>query len=257
MTDEPRVVAIVQARMGSTRLPGKVLMDLAGRTMLERVVDRVRRADSLDAVVVATTDSPGDDAIAELCAARSWPCFRGSEADVLDRYYQAAVEAQAAIVVRVTADCPLVDPAVIDDVVERLVRDPDVDYAANSLEPRSYPRGLDVEAVRFETLETAWREADGPESREHVTPYIYNHPERFRLVPVRNDRDLSVHRWTVDTPEDLKLVRWIFEELDDDRAAWADVVALVERSPEVKAWNWHVRQKNPADAGPGPGATSQ
>ena len=149
-----RTIAIIQARMGSTRLPGKVLMDLAGAPLLARVVNRARRATRLDDVVVATTVEPRDTPIAQLCEARGWPCFRGSEADVLDRYYQAAKAFHADVVVRVTSDCPLIDPEVLDHLVEEFLdRQSTLDYAANFLPRPSYPHGLDAEVMWFAVLE--------------------------------------------------------------------------------------------------------
>jgi spore coat polysaccharide biosynthesis protein SpsF (cytidylyltransferase family) len=163
-----RTVAIIQARMGSTRLPGKVLMDLAGEPMLVRVVNRVRRAERLDEVVVATTASPSDDPIFEGCRQRGWAVERGSEKDVLDRYYRAARAHHADVVVRITADCPFVDAGLIDQVVGAFLGG-GYDYVSNVLEPRTYPRGLDVEVFRFSALEKAWQEDRDPSWREHVT----------------------------------------------------------------------------------------
>jgi spore coat polysaccharide biosynthesis protein SpsF len=238
------VVAIIQARVGSTRLPGKVLMDLSGKTMLERVVVRVQRAQSLDAVVVATTASVVDDAIADLCTARQWPCVRGSEHDVLDRYYAAATRWSASVVVRITADCPVVEPSLIDQVVATLEEGKAYDYVSNTLEPRTYPRGLDVEAFTFRALETAWREDRNPSWREHVTPFIYHHPEMFRLRSITREPDLSALRLTVDTPEDLQIIRWIYDAIGHDRFTLDDVLDVLRRKPEWAEFNRHVQQKS-------------
>lgn len=238
------VVAIIQARMGSSRLPGKVLLDLAGEPMLARVVRRVQRAGTIDAVVIATTTEPADDVLADLCAARGWPCFRGSQDDVLDRYYRAAQEFQADVVVRITSDCPLIEPEVIDRVVrEYLARRPTVDYACNFLPRHTYPRGLDVEVFSLGTLERLWREDRNPAWREHVTEFLCQHPERFAIHGVLNDRDLSAMRWTVDTPEDLELVRLISNAFGHDRFSWREVLALLEAHPEWLELNRHVQQK--------------
>jgi spore coat polysaccharide biosynthesis protein SpsF len=238
------VVAIVQARIGSTRLPGKVLHDLAGEPLLARCVERASRARTLNGVVVATTVQEADRAIVDLCATRGWPPFRGSEEDVLDRYYQAAVTYQAEVVVRITSDCPLIEPQVIDWVVDEfLVRQPAVDYAANTLPPRTFPRGLDVEVLRLDVLERVWREDHNPATREHVTPYIYRHPERFCLHRVANEVDDSAMRWTVDTPEDMELVRRIYDHFGHDRFTWREVLALLERQPAWLEINRHVQQK--------------
>ena len=236
-----KVVAIIQARMGSTRLPGKVLLDLAGEPMLARVVARVRRARRVDEVLVATTTETPDDALAALCAERGWLCFRGSETDVLDRYYQAASGRGAEVVVRITSDCPLIDPAVIDAAIEgRELQQ--ADYCANVLR-RTYPRGLDVEVFIFAALETAWREDDKPEWREHVTQFILRHPERFGLTNMSHDEDHSDRRWTVDTPEDFELMEKIYGHFGHDEFSWQEVLALLALHPQWNEINRHIEQK--------------
>lgn len=238
------IVALVQARMGSTRLPNKVLLDLVGEPMLVHVVRRIRRVGMVNEVVVATTMEPSDDAIAACCESRGWPCFRGSRDDVLDRYYQAARHSQAGAIVRITADCPMIDPGLIDRVVrEFLDCQPAVHYACNSMPIKTYPRGLDTEVVRFDALERAWREDQNPGWREHATPYIYRHPELFHLHPVVNPVDYSAMRWTVDTPDDWAFVRRIYEHFGHDRFSWQDVLAALDEHPEWKTINAHVRQK--------------
>lgn len=239
-----RVVAIIQARTGSTRLPNKVLFDLAGEPMLVRVVRRVRRAKRLDQVVVATTEEPADDAIAACCTQHGWPCFRGSRDDLLDRYYQAARQYGAEVIVRITSDCPMIDPGLIDRVVEAfLARQPGVHYAANSMPHKTFPRGLDTEAIRFDALERAWHEDDNPAWREHATCYIYRHPERFNLHCVVADGDYGWMRWTVDTPEDWQFVLRVYEHFGHDRFTWRDAVELLQECPGLLEINAHVRQK--------------
>jgi len=239
-----RVVAIIQARMGSTRLPGKVLLDLAGEPMLGRVVNRSRRAAMLEEVVVATTTKPADEAIVELCAACGWLCFRGSEDDVLDRYYRAAMQHQADVVVRITSDCPLIEPQIVDRLVrEFLDLQPGVDYACNVLPRRTFPQGLDIEVMRFDVLERAWCEDLNPAWREHVTHYIQRHPDLFRIHGVLNEVDYSHVRWTVDTPEDLAFVRRIYDHFGHDRFSWREVLAVLEQHPEWLEINRHVQQK--------------
>lgn len=208
------VVAIVQARMTSTRLPGKVLADLGGAPMLERVVARARAASRIDAVWVACTDRTADDPIAAWCRGRRVECFRGSEVDVLGRYRAAALAAGAAVVVRLTGDCPLLDPATIDRVVAALNDGAaPADYAANVLE-RSFPRGLDVEAFTASALERLDRLGISAASREHVTLGArLEHPEAFAVRSVRAATDDSDLRWTVDAPEDLTFVRTLFQSL--------------------------------------------
>ncbi len=235
-------VAIIQARMGSTRLPGKVLADIEGRTMLERVVRRVRRAARVDAVVVATSTETGDDPIVAECDRLEIATFRGSETDVLDRYHQAARAVDARAVTRITADCPLIDPGLIDQVVA-VFRARRPDYASNTLE-RTFPRGLDVEVFTIDALERAWREAKQPYERSHVTPFIHQQPGRFTLESITTRPNLGRHRWTVDTPEDLALVRALYRRLGgNDRFGWREVIELLEREPELAAANRGVRQK--------------
>ncbi len=247
-----RVVAIVQARTGSTRLPGKVLQDLAGRTMLARVIRRTERANLLDEVVVATTTSGQDDPVVAEARRLGVPWYRGSEHDVLDRYFLASEASHAELVVRVTSDCPLIDPGLIDRVVAAFLRERP-DYASNFLE-RTYPRGLDNETFTFDGLARAWCEATRPYQRVHVTPFFYENPGRFRLLAVKHDRDLSASRWTVDTPADMRFARAVYERFgDDDRFTWEDVLQLQEDEPRLAEINSHVRQKGLRDESLGSG----
>jgi len=228
-----KIGAVIQARMGSSRLPGKVLADLAGAPMLAHVVGRARRASRLDDVIVATSVAASDDAVAEWCAAHGVACVRGSEADVLDRYHQAAMEHGLDAVVRLTADCPLLDPAVVDAVVAEFASG-DYDYVSNT-QPPTFPDGLDTEVVRGEALHRAWREAREPAEREHVTPFIWKRPETFRLRNVRADRDLSHLRWTVDEPADLAYVRALYARLPAaSSGGHEEVVMLVENTPDMR-----------------------
>jgi len=239
-----KVVAIIQARLGSTRLPGKVLVLLAGEPALARVVRRLARARTLDEIVVATTTRPADDEIESFCDERGWLCSRGSEDDVLDRYYQAAIAREADVVVRITSDCPLIEPIVVDRVVgEFLARYPEIDYVSNVAPQRTYPRGLDTEAVSMEALRRVWAEIRDAEYREHVTLYIRRHAETFRIHNVTNETDLSGMRWTVDTPEDLAFVRRIYDHFGNDTFSWQDVLAALEQHPEWLDINRHVQHK--------------
>ena len=238
-----KIVAIIQARIGSTRLPDKVSADIAGQPMLAHVVNRTRRAKALDAVVVATTTQPADDAIVRVCQKRGWPYFRGSEEDVLDRYYQAASAFLADVIVRITSDCPLIEPEIIDKVVDEFRHySPAVDYVSNIL-TRTFPQGLDVEVMSFDALKKAWQEDDNPAWREHVTPYIWRHPEKFKIRNIANDMDYSYMRWTVDTIEDLTFVRHIYDYFKNDTFSWRDVLHLLEMHPEWMEINRHVQQK--------------
>jgi len=236
------VVAIIQARMGSTRLPGKVLKDLEGETVLARAVNRLRRSGLIDELLVATTDQPDDDAIVEECRRCSVAACRGDQDDVLDRYFRAAQLSKAEIVVRITSDCPLIDPDITDKTIAEFLK-ARPDYASNTL-VRTYPRGLDTEAMSFDTLARAWRSARKPYEREHVTPYIYEHPEEFRILSVVGVTDYSMHRWTVDTPEDLEFVRAVYARLKNNKQfLWKDVLNLLDREPGLMDLNRSVVQK--------------
>jgi len=237
-------VAIIQARMGSTRLPGKVLMDLAGEPMLARCVNRTARANRVDKVVVATTCESADDAIERLCCERGWNCFRGSQDDVLDRYFRAALEHGGDTVLRITSDCPLIEPEIIDLACGTYESSrPSADYVSNTIDPRSFPRGLDVEVFSFEALRTAWTKDQNPAWREHVTPYIYRNAREFRIREVRCEADWSNLRWTVDTAEDLEFARRVYEYFGDDLFSWHHVLDLLRARPELALINNHIQQK--------------
>jgi glutamate-1-semialdehyde 2,1-aminomutase/spore coat polysaccharide biosynthesis protein SpsF len=233
-----RITVIVQARMGSTRLPGKVLADVHGHPVLWHVVTRARRARTVNAVVVATSEREQDDPIAEFCQRHDIPCARGSEDDVLDRYYRAAREHRADVVVRVTGDCPLLDPAVMDRVVETYLQG-DFDYVSNTLRP-TYPDGLDTEVFSFAALEGAWRDAHLPAEREHVTLYI-RASGRFRTGNVTSDVSPSMRdlRWTVDEPADLEFVRRVYSRLGQEGRpfGWREVLRLSEEHPDLMQIN--------------------
>ena len=238
-----QTVCIIQARMGSTRLSGKVLQPILGRPMLWWVMHRVQQARLLGKVVIATTTEPADDAIVALCERHGWSTFRGSEQDVLDRYYQAAQQYGADVVVRITSDCPLIDPWVIDYTISaHLSAAPQVDYTSNSID-RTYPRGLDTEAFSMDALRRCWRDATLPPEREHVTYYMYRHPERFNLLPVTNQVDYARHRWTVDTPEDMELVQRVYQHFGHGDFHWREVLALLEAHPDWIQINQHIEQK--------------
>src|SRR5579884_1672439 len=228
--------------MGSSRLPGKVLKDLGGESVLARVVQRLRRSSFISEVVIATSVSPRDEAVMREAERLNVRCFAGSESDVLDRFYQAVRAFHADVVVRITSDCPLIDPEITDETVRAFLNE-QPDYASNGLE-RTYPRGLDTEAMTADALAHAWRKASEPYQREHVTPYLYQHPELFRILSVTNDVDYSAHRWTLDTPEDLEFIRAVYHRFDDcGDFSWRDVLQLVEREPALSQLNSHVQQK--------------
>jgi len=228
--------------MGSTRLPGKVLTDVGGAPALCRVVGRLGRSSRLHEIVVATTESEQDDAVVRVCEQLSVAYFRGSEEDALDRYFCAAQQFGSDAVVRITADCPLIDAELVDDVIHAFLTQ-EADFACNVL-PRTYPRGLDAEAFTMHALERAWRECKEPHQREHVTPLFYERPDIFRIATVRGEQDYSRYRWTLDTQEDLRFIRAIYYHFErEENFSWREVIALQERFPDLAEINAHVRQK--------------
>lgn len=235
-----KAIAIMQARTGSSRLPGKILLEVAGEPMLAHEIRRLQRVEELDDIVVATTVDPGDDPVVAVAEAEGARWFRGSEHDVLDRYFRAAEEASAEVVLRVTADCPLLDPEVAGLVVSTLAaQDGQLDYASNVVE-RTYPAGLDAEALTAEALERAFRLGRSPEAREHVTWFLLRErPDLFRIGSITDDADNSDLRWTVDHARDLELVRRLYDELDLARKprSYREVVAHVREHPELATLN--------------------
>lgn len=239
------VAAVIQARMTSTRLPGKVLMPAAGRPMLTHQIDRVRRAANVDTVCIATTVNVEDDPVAALAEREGVAVFRGSEHDVLDRFVRAAESVGAAVAVRLTGDCPLTDPALVDAVVATFRgSNPPVDYATNSF-PRTWPIGLDVEVASMAALRLANEEATDTYDREHVMPFLYRQPERFRIAGFPAPEDLSGYRWTLDERSDYDLLVHILEALlpDNPSFGWRDVIALLDAHPEWRTLNAGVGQK--------------
>ncbi|MFB3924422.1 MAG: aminotransferase class III-fold pyridoxal phosphate-dependent enzyme [Syntrophales bacterium] len=240
MGRKKKTVAVIQARMNSTRLPGKVLMDIAGRPMLRHVVDRAAMARYVDLVVVATSDNPADDRIVSYCKDNGIAYFRGSESDVLDRFYRAAGNYGADAVVRITADCPLIDPGVMDRVI-RTYLEGNCDYVTNRLQ-YTYPDGLDVEVFSFDALEDAWRKARMPAEREHVTPY-FRRSSKFRIQNVACETDLSSRdlRWTVDDASDLEFVRAVYARLEalENRFGMREILELLDREPGLMNISGH------------------
>lgn len=237
-----RVVAIIQARLESTRLPGKVLMDIGGRTMLAWVVQRTRRAETVDQIVVATTDSPADDAVVAESERLEAQAFRGSREDVLERYHKAAGTYAADVIVRITADCPLLDPKEVDRVVRHLLEHPGLDYTGTG---ETYPEGYGVEAFRRSALEVADREAGLSSEREHVTPFLWKNANRFALKRLELPEDLSDFRVTVDEDADLRVVRTVVEALapEDSFFGIDKAVAFLRAHPEIASLNSHVARQ--------------
>ena len=260
-----RVVAIIQGRMNSSRLPGKILADNAGQPMLQRVFVRTSRSATVNETIFATTTDASDDTVAEYCDFSGIPFMRGSQFDVLDRYYQTAKQAKADIIVRITADCPIIDPELIDSVVNTLLED-EYDFACNRLPPpyhRTYPIGLDVEACKFKVLERAWKEAKEPQHREHVLPYLYEGVELtrqsrtleigtstrgFKVALLHHTTDFGDYRWTVDTPEDLEFIQQVYSHFNGrEDFSWKAVLDLVHNEPQLMQINANIQHKTLKD----------
>ncbi|NME95933.1 NTP transferase domain-containing protein [Clostridium cochlearium] len=240
-----KVVCIVQARVGSTRLPGKVLKKICGKTVLEHDIDRLKRIKNIDEIIIATTTLEKDNAIVKECQRLGVKCFRGSEEDVLSRYYYAAKENNADVVVRVTSDCPLIDPEVSEKIIQYYLDNKDkYDYVSNTIE-RTYPRGLDTEVFSFEALEKSYNEAKKQYEREHVTPYIYQNADKFKMVQYKNERDYSNYRWTLDTQEDYKLINIIYNNLYEKNKLFCfnDILQFIDENFYLTKINDHIQQK--------------
>jgi spore coat polysaccharide biosynthesis protein SpsF len=239
-----RTVGIVQARMTSTRLPGKVLLEALGRPLLRYELERLKKITSLDELIVATTTNAEDDPVADLCERMGVPAYRGSERDVLSRYHEAAIKFKADAVVRFTADCPLIDPSVSDRVIRHYLDNSEsVDYCCVDIS--TYPRGTDTEVCSLKTLSEAHTEGTSAPDREHVTYFIHTRPERYRKWKLASGRDWGKYRLTVDTPEDFALIREIIERLypANENFSIIDVISLLENNPELSRINGGVRQK--------------
>jgi len=239
------VVAIIQARMGSTRLPGKVLLPILGKPMLWHIVNRLQAVPSIDKIVVATSTASDDDKIASFANEYEVACFRGSESDVLDRYYQAALRFNAGQMLRITGDCPFVDPKVVSNLI-KLYDAGSYDYVgvatgagAMFIDEGRFPDGLDAECLSFATLECTWREAVEPGDREHVTPYIWRVAGRFHIGALKAEKDYSRFRWTVDNEADFQLVSQVYEALfqEDKPFLMADILDYLNDHPELAESN--------------------
>lgn len=236
---------VVQTRMGSTRLPGKVMLDICGKPVIEHVIDRLGQSKYLDEFIIATTVLPQDDVIAEKAENIGVKCFRGNEEDVLSRYYYAAKQHNLDIIVRVTSDCPLIDPFIIDNMLKFFISN-DFDLVANvapNITQRTFPRGLDAEVFSFLSLERAFNNAAKQYQREHVTPYIYE--EGSRIYYYKNNIDYSKYRWTLDTEEDFELITAVYRHLykGNHDFYFKDILELLKRFPEIADINAAVEQK--------------
>ncbi len=231
------IVAILQARMSSTRLPGKVLKTILGRPMLELQIERIQRSKTLDQIVVATSSEPEDSVLVTLCQKLGVAYYTGSLTNLLDRFYHAARCYGADHIVRLTGDCPLIDPESVDALVNFYFNE-QCDYASNC-RPPTLPDGIDAEIFSFHTLETAWKEATDPFELEHVVPFIIRRTDRFRIVNLEYSEDLSHLRWTVDEPEDFELITRIYDALYPNKPDFLtkDIIRLFRKQPELRKIN--------------------
>jgi spore coat polysaccharide biosynthesis protein SpsF len=236
------IIIVIQARCGSTRLPDKILLPLAGKTALGHMIERVSRSCYGTGLVIATTTNPEDAVIESICRYEGARCFRGHPSDLIDRHYMAGLRYSADAIVKIPSDCPLIDPTVIDRVIETYApRNAGFDYVSN-LHPASYPDGNDVEVVSMQALESAWKEAAKPFEREHTTPFIWDNPDRFRIGNVLWESGLDysmTHRWVLDYSEDYEFIRTVYKELYPRNPFFGmkDILELVEKRPELKEIN--------------------
>jgi spore coat polysaccharide biosynthesis protein SpsF len=242
-TSKQKVVAITQARIGSTRLPSKVMKNICGKPILWHVWNRLLHAKEIDQIVIATTTLPEDDLIQSFCKETGIAFYRGSSDDVLSRYYETAKMHNAEIIIRITSDCPLIDPHVVDQIISAF-KNENIDYMSNGM-VRTFPRGLDTEVFTFNSLEMCYNQAIQQYEREHVTPYIYQNPEIFSTKNFLNSEDLSYYRWTVDTPEDFKLIQEIYNSLYEQKEIFLleDILKLFAQRPELFQINKSIEQK--------------
>lgn len=240
-----KVICVVQARVGSTRLPGKVLKEICGKSVLQHVIERLGRVKIIDDLIIATTELETDDQIVDECLKLDVKYFRGSEKDVLSRYYLAAKKNQADVVVRVTSDCPLIDPETVEKIIDCYLMNREVnDYVSNTID-RTFPRGLDAEVFSFVSLEKSFLSATKEYEREHVTPYIYQHPDEFKIFQYKNEIDYSDYRWTLDTEEDFQVIKIIYEALyeGNQKFDFAEILDFVQKNHYINDINKDIQQK--------------
>lgn len=238
---QKKIICLMQARMGSTRLPGKVLRLISDKPMLWHDLQRVKKTKSLTNTVVVTTDLPADNLITDYCESWEIPYFCGSELNVLDRYYQAANAFKADIIVRVTSDCPLICPALIDQVIQTLINDNSLDYAAIG---KGYPRGLNAEAFTMQSFEKVHKHAEADYEQVHVTPHYYLNPKKFNIKIIERDAPEDDMRWTVDTPEDIKMVRAVYAAYNArPPLIWQEIRDFMIKNPNIAAINSEIKQK--------------
>lgn len=241
-----KTVIIIQARMTSTRLPGKILKEVLNKPLLEYQIERLRRVNFADNILIATTINDTDQPIVDFCSQHNIEIFRGSENNVLSRYYQSAKKINADAVIRITSDCPLIDPQIVDNITQfYLENSAKYDYVSNTLN-RTYPYGMDTEIFSFKALEEAYNEASSQSALEHVTPFIYSNQNCYRLYNVVNNIDYSNYRWTVDTEEDFKLITEIIRSLYPIKPEFTfeDILGLVINNEKLSLINSHIKQKS-------------
>lgn len=241
------IICIIQARVGSSRLPNKIFLDLEGKPVLARVIERLQRSQFINKIVIASPDKEADDKIENFISDnyKDVGVYRGSENDVLDRYYKAAEKFKADIIVRITSDCPLIDPEVVDKIIKNFL-DKKIEYVSNVLGERTYPRGLDTEVFTFEVLKRIWREAREADDREHVTLYLRKHPEFFRAFNVRNEEDYSRFRLTLDEENDYELIKLVYKNLfqKNENFGLREIMELFKKEPTLAKINLAIEQKN-------------
>ena len=238
-----KVNAIIQARCGSTRLPGKIFMEIVGKPLLWHVVNRLTYVNMIDDIVIATTTDIKDDAVEEWCNENKVKCFRGSEEDVLNRFYYAAMTFPCDVIVRVTADDPFKEPSIIDKIIKKLV-DENLDLATNVFPP-SFPEGLDCEVFTFDVLQIMEKTTNDPYDREHVTPYIYNNPDKFKIKNISSNHQLSSYRWTIDNDEDYEMVNEIYNKRknqNDGILLMEEILEILDENPEIISINSNVKR---------------
>jgi spore coat polysaccharide biosynthesis protein SpsF len=239
------IVAIIQARMSSSRLWGKVLRPICGKPMLWHVIERLKKCRNIDKIAVATTQNAIDNRIEKFCRLNGISCFRGSENDVLSRYYEAAKFFRAKVIIRITSDCPLIDPTIVDRTVSAYLVNKNYLAGSSNVLKRTFPRGLDTEVFSFEALAKAHLKSKKQYQREHITQYFYENPAKFHFASVEQKKDFSHLRWTVDDPRDLRMIRKIFLRLYRNNKPFttAEVLALLVKEPSIACINSEVRQK--------------
>ena len=238
----PKIVTVIQARMGSTRLPGKVMLPLAGKPLIIRMQERISLSRYAGEIVIAITDDESDDQLFKLCKQNNLNIFRGHSLDLLDRHYKAAKEYNAELVIKIPSDCPLIDPEIIDKVIQYYISNRDKFDFVSNLHPPTYPDGNDVEIMSFKVLENAWINAKKDFEREHTTPYIWENPDKFRIGNLvwETGFDYSMtHRFTIDYKEDYEFIKKVYDELyeDNNRFGLKDILALLAKKPEIKKIN--------------------